>query len=523
MKILFVTHVPNQYIKDKDPLGIMCLSASLKQASHEVRICSPRISEVEEILAEFPADIIAYSIATADSSFYIDFNRIIKKRHKDIFSVFGGPHPTFYPNFISENLDIDAMCGGEADLAFVDFANRLESNNDYHLTPNFHVRRDGDIYRNEETNLVANLDDLPFPDRSLVYDYFPKARSSKVKGFMTMRGCPYPCTYCFNHKFNELYRGKGKILRRRSVDNVIQEVLDVATKYPLELVYFRDDSFNLLSDWIEEFSEKYSKQVKIPFVCTSHLNAMTDKVAEDLKRAGCVTLEVGIEAGNPRVRNEILKRHMKEKDIIEGLKIIKSKGIKIMSENILGNPGSSLEEDLDTFTLNKKCKVDYVNSGLLQPYFGTDIYQYATKEGFLDENASEIKSNTYLTGQSILNVENLKERQRLNKILAVATFLRLPLWLVKILIRLPFETVYSFLNVVFKGYSGTVLYPFKWRLKETASTIMDVLRMNDFLVCAEGDVFPDGAIINADSQLLDKQINEYKKKSNSKNQEASIM
>ena len=114
---------------------------------------------------------------------------------------------------------------------------------------------------------------------------------------------------------------------------------------------------------------------------------------------------------------------------------------------------------------------------MLQPYYGTDIYQYATKEGFLDENASEIKSNTYLTGQSILNVENLKERQRLNKIVAVATLLRLPLWLVKILIRLPFETVYSLLNVIFKGYSGTVLYPFKWRLKETASTIMDVLRM----------------------------------------------
>ena len=93
----------------------------------------------------------------------------------------------------------------------------------------------------------------------------------------------------------------------------------------------------------------------------------------------------------------------------------------------------------------------------------------------------------------------------------------------KILIRLPFETVYSLLNIIFKGYSGTVLYPFKWRLKETASTIMDVLRMNDFLVCAEGDVFPDGAIINADSKLLDKQIDEYKKKSNSKNQEASIM
>ena len=206
MKILFVTHVPNQYIKDKDPLGIMCLAASLKRGNHEVRVCSPRVSEVEEILSEFPAEIIAYSIATAESSFYIDFNKIIKERHANLFSIFGGPHPTFYPSFITENSGVDAMCGGEADLAIVSFANRFETDNDYHLTPNFHVRRDGKIYRNAETNLVDNLDDLPFPDRGMIYDYFPNARTAKIKGFMTMRGCPYPCTYCFNHKFNELYK-----------------------------------------------------------------------------------------------------------------------------------------------------------------------------------------------------------------------------------------------------------------------------------------------------------------------------
>jgi radical SAM superfamily enzyme YgiQ (UPF0313 family) len=287
----------------------------------------------------------------------------------------------------------------------------------------------------------------------------------------------------------------------------------VAEKYPLDLVYFRDDSFNLLSDWIEEFSEKYSKQVKIPFVCTSHLNAMTDKVAEALKTAGCVTVEVGVEAGNPRVRNEILKRHMKDRDIVEGLKIIKSKGIRVMSENILANPGSSLEEDLDTFTLNKKCKVDYVNAGLLQPYYGTDIHQYAIKEGFLEKDTSEIKSNTYLTGQSILNIENLKERQRLSQVVALSTFLRLPLWLVRVMIRLPLGKLYYYMDVLFRGYSGAVLYPFKWRPKEALSMVMDVFRMNDFLACAESDVFPDGAIVNADSKFLDRQIEEYKAKS----------
>jgi hypothetical protein len=101
---------------------------------------------------------------------------------------------------------------------------------------------------------------------------------------------------------------------------------------------------------------------------------------------------------------------------------------------------------------------------------------------------------------------------------ALSAFLRLPLWVVKILIRLPLGKLYYLTDVLFRGYSGAVLYPFKWRPKEAISMVMDVLRMNDFLVCAEGDVFPDGAIANADSKLLDKQIDEYKTKSKMENQ-----
>jgi radical SAM superfamily enzyme YgiQ (UPF0313 family) len=482
MKILFVSHIPDQYVKDRDPLGIMCLAATLKQAKHKVRICSPYISEVEKILSEFAPKIIAYSIATGDHIFYADLNSVIKKKYGNIYSVFGGPHATFFPGFIAENPGVDATCVGEADLAFVDFVNRFESKNNYHLTQNFHVRMNGKIYRNPIRNHIDNLDILPFPDRGMVYNYYPKARNEKTKSFMTQRGCPYPCTYCFNHKFNEMYKGKGKIMRRRSVDHVIKEVLDVASKYPLDLVYFRDDSFNVGWDWVEEFSEKYEKHVKIPFVCTSNLNAMNEKVAKELKRAGCVTVEVGIEAGNSRVRNEIYKRHMKNETIVKGMKLLKSNGIKIMSENILGSPGSTLEEDLDTFSLNRKCKVDYINSGMMQPYFGTAIHEYAKKLKVLGkESTKDIKSNTYLSGQSILNIENKKQRERLNKIIAVSAFLRMPRSMVKFLIYLPLQPLYSLINILFKGYSGTILYPSKRSLKATISAIIDVLKMNSFL------------------------------------------
>ena len=74
------------------------------------------------------------------------------------------------PDFINENPDVDAMASGEADLTFVDFINNLESDNNYHLTPNFHVRRNGEIYRNEVENLIPDLDEISIKKYMPKYD-----------------------------------------------------------------------------------------------------------------------------------------------------------------------------------------------------------------------------------------------------------------------------------------------------------------------------------------------------------------
>ena len=66
---------------------------------------------------------------------------------------------------------------------------------------------------------------------------------------------------------------------------------------------------------------------------------------------------------------------------------------------------------------------------------------------------------------------------RLNKIIAVCVSFRLPLFLVKMLVHLPLQSVYSLVNVAFKGYSGSKLYPYSLSIKETVSTVIDVLRM----------------------------------------------
>ena len=470
--------MPEHYLLHREPMGIMTLSSILKKSGHAVRLCSPRIRNVEHVLKIFPAEVVAYSVTTGFHNFYRNFNEALKKRHKHLISVFGGPHITFSPDFIEQSHFIDAICRGEGDYAFAEFLDKLATNGDYHLTPNFYVRRNGHIFKNAIRNLTDNLDMLPFPDREILYDAYPMVRRNGLKTFMTMRGCPYQCTYCFNPYYNEIYKNKGDILRRRSVNNVIQEILEVRAQYPLELLFFYDDTFILFPEWINEFCYKYRERINIPFACIVRLDLITEKIAADLKKAHCVTIVVAIESGNDDIRNKILKRGMSREHIITGAKILYSHNIRMLSENLLGIPGSTLENDLETYTLNKKCSISYMHSHILQPFPGTEIYEYSKKLNLLRGDIQKIQAEDYDRGKSLLNISYRKQRERLNKIIALAGALQLPVWLVKILVSLPLKPLYSVTYVLFKGYHGMKLFPYKTTLRQKIYNFLQVFSLH---------------------------------------------
>src|SRR6516165_4926841 len=88
-----------------------------------------------------------------------------------------------------------------------------------------------------------------------------------------------------------MFKGDGrKIMRRRSVDDLITEIKDVAQRYPVaRFVRFADDVFvvNKEDEWLEEFAERYPKEVGLPFYCLIRCNALTENVARLLQKAGC--------------------------------------------------------------------------------------------------------------------------------------------------------------------------------------------------------------------------------------------
>lgn len=173
-------------------MGIMSLSAVLKQKGHKVELLKTQnlnFKQIVEKVKDFSPDIFAYSIMTGEHNYYFDLNQNLKKKFK-VFSIFGGPHPTFYPETIYKN-GVDAVCLGEGEGAILELVENLAKKKSINKIRNLWIKDGNQIIKNPIRPLVENLDILPFPDREIIYNSSPEFKKYKSKFFFSGRGCPY--------------------------------------------------------------------------------------------------------------------------------------------------------------------------------------------------------------------------------------------------------------------------------------------------------------------------------------------
>ena len=438
-------------------LGIMTLSSILKQHGHIVKLLLTGELTEEECVAhvkDFEPHILAYSIMTGEHKYHIDLNQMIKN-HYNCFSVFGGPHPTFKPDMIEKH-NVDAICRGEGDIYFLQLVKRIEQGKDFYDIPNFWFQKpNGCIIKNGIGLLVENLDELPFPDRELMYhaDLALRARGSKL--FMSMRGCPYQCTYCFNYVYNNMTKDKGKILRYRSVDSLISEIKDVKEHYFLDRVFIDDDTFLLKpKGWFEEFAEKYPKEIGIPITCNIRANLVDDSIGKLLKQVNCRNVNMGVECGNNEVAIQVLRRNLSNDQIIKACPTLHAHKIKIMTQNLIGLPvDNPLEVDLETLDFNITLKPDFAWSSLLYPYPGTELGRLAVHKGMFNSDFENVSVSNKTDSALNFGDEKLKRKivnlHKLFGIIVQFPFLRS---LTSFLIALPLTHFYTWVFFAFYGY-----------------------------------------------------------------------
>ena len=406
MKVLFV-----QKYLPAEMIGIMYVSAWLKKAGHEVRTQFVPEKDWRDKVREYAPDVLAYSVTTGDHVQYLEMNRELKEL-TGAYSVFGNAHPTFVPEMIREE-GVDAICRGEGEHAMAELVTRLERGEDVRDVRNFWIRQGDQVHENPVRPLVEDLEQLGFPDRSVIYDTGEIYREMERKVFITQRGCPNSCSYCFHHAWRDkVYSATRKqYVRKRSVGHVIEEIQQVRERYPLRFVHFLDDIFNIKNAWMEEFCERWPREVGLPFDVILRTNLVTEQQMRDLRRVGCISARLAFEAANDHIRNVVYRKSVTLDDIKTSSRHVKAAGIRLTSLQLLGAPGGTLADELDTLQLNIDCKVDHPWVSLLQPYAMTDINEYTQGLGIAvdewDQFPEKFNRTTAVHHNHQREVENL--------------------------------------------------------------------------------------------------------------------
>ncbi len=362
-------------------LGSAWISAVLKSKGHKSEFFIERRGWLKA-LKQYAPELIAFSCTTGIHSWALETAKRLKKEGLEGIPVLmGGPHPTFYPEVIYEE-GIDLICRGEGEEAVVELAEALAAKTDPARIENLWVKIDGRVFQNDLRPLIADLDCLPHPDRGYC-DKYSVLKHYPYKSIITGRGCPYGCSFCFNTELRSYYQGKGKYLRRRSVDKVIGEITELKGRYDLSSVRFVDDVFTLEKDWLREFAPVYRREIGLPFTCNIKPELVDGEVAGLLKESGCRLALFGIESGSERIRKEVMNKKLSDHEIMNCASLLKESGIGFATFNIIGSPGETLSDARETVEINRRIGTRYPWCSLMQFYPGTKIYQIARDRGAL--------------------------------------------------------------------------------------------------------------------------------------------
>jgi anaerobic magnesium-protoporphyrin IX monomethyl ester cyclase len=211
-----------------------------------------------------------------------------------------------------------------------------------------------------------------------------------MKRFISSMGCPYPCTFCHEPVIRNLYRTETKsdYLRRKSVARAVAEIKYIKDRYPLNHVHFSDDLFFIRNSykWLEEFAEVYAREIGIPFNCNIRYDSINQHAADLLEKAHCYGAAVGLESGNQEIREVVIRKRSKNEHIVEGARLLREKGIKVLTTNMIGLPGETLDNALETVQLNMVLKSNYVRANTFLLFPGLPLVEYARQNGFVDKD-----------------------------------------------------------------------------------------------------------------------------------------
>lgn len=370
------------------PLGILYVGNALKKAGYEVKVLHFPPSEIDKyadlVASENPLFVGMSAFTSNQTTYSARFSREIKKRC-DSPIVWGGVHASILPEATLSESYVDLVVIGEGEETIAELAEALETQKDLGSVKSIGYKRDGELVFTEARPLIKNLDEYKLDwDLIDIEKYLiPMWGRKRVISFITSRGCPYRCGFCYNMKFN---RGRW---RAHSKEFVIAEIKNLKERYGVDGIRFYDDNFFANKKRAIEILEA----TDIPWEGQLRIGYITDELARKIRDTKCQGICFGFESGNDRIL-ELVNKDQTVEDIIRGTSIMeKYPEVRVSGCFILANPTETRQEIRNTINLCLKLLKIHprmgFSLGVFLPFPGVPLYDFLLEEGFVPPRNTE--------------------------------------------------------------------------------------------------------------------------------------
>jgi len=263
-----------------------------------------------------------------------------------------------------------AVCG-EYEIAVRRIAENVGGKRGLDSIPGLLVRKGEAIVDTGPTEVIKDLDTLPFPAWELIdfdkYIYVPhRFKRTPMYPLLATRGCPFACLCCKEAKYAKITR-----FRTRSVKNVMQEIAYAVRRYSAREIQFSDATFGLRKQWVFDLCDALERQdMDLSWSAITRVDVVTPTMLERMASAGCWNLLYGVESANQHAL-DLVKKRINIQQVRDALRATRLAGIEVTASFILGLPGENRDDVLRTIDFAIELDPEYAQFFILK-YFGDD-------------------------------------------------------------------------------------------------------------------------------------------------------
>jgi len=403
------------------PLSLLSLASPLLHAGFRVSVVDGSIeADFKNALAREIPDSLCLGVSLLTGHMIrsaIDTSRFVRQLRPELPIIFGGWHPSLLPEQTLEEDFVDILVRGQGEKTLLETAVQLRETKSLETVQGVSFKSGGSPVHNPERP-VENVNNLPTPAFSLGnFDAYERVTGVRKLPFASSVGCPYACHYCtdqvfYNRRFNAY-----------AADRVVSDVTELVLRYRLSEVAFLDSNFPVnvrrAVDIARGFLESKLKFRWTFQASTDLLCRMTDDEVCVLGEAGVTHMGFGTESASQEVLALMNKKHQRIDEMFQTARKSERAGIRVTFNLILGYPGETEADRLETFrTMNEIARLHSnvsFSPNIFTPYPGIPIWPQLREMGVKEPQSLEQWADVGLGSNHLpwLQGEDLRRLRRM--------------------------------------------------------------------------------------------------------------